>query len=193
MQTLRLTRPHLVIMVGLPGSGKSFFAERFAETFSVPLVSWDLLRRELFNQPTHSAEENEIIDRVAAALTEQLFKTGATILSEGGVLSLSARRAVAARARAAGYEPVFVWVQTDEATARSRAKKNNLPEGVFIRDVRAFTPLRDSEPTVVVSGKHTYASQLKVVLKHLSAPRAEASATPKRPATTTPGRRIDIG
>jgi len=40
MKSLHLSRPHAIMMVGLPGSGKSFFASQFAATFDTPYIDF---------------------------------------------------------------------------------------------------------------------------------------------------------
>lgn len=182
MKSLSLTKPHLIIMVGLPGSGKSFFAEKFAETFHVPYVCQQKIE-EL------SADNGEALTQL---LLTELFKTSQSIIFEGATGSRTERAALFKTARAAGYEPLIIWVQVDQFTAQDRsivAKKTTSPEEFDQRSKR-FTPPNSMEKPLVISGKHTYASQAKVVLKKLSSPRAEVSmhtAAPER--TVQPGRR----
>lgn len=186
MKSLSLSRPHLIIMVGVSGSGKSFFVEHFSETFSAPLISWNHIRSELFNEPTYTRDEDAIIERVASYALAQLLKTKATILYEGGTITQTARQALAKTARQAGYEPLFIWVQTDAATAKARALKQGVPSDIYDAAIRRFTPPKDDADTIVISGKHTYASQLKIVLRRLSAPRAGvATEAPAATARTT--------
>ena len=83
--------------------------------------------------------------------------------------------------RKLGYEPLFVWVQTDLATTKARALKKNVPSSVFEAERKRFTPLKESDPYVVISGKHNYASQLKIVLRRLSS--ARAATANKAPVT----------
>jgi predicted kinase len=181
MKSLSLSKPHLIVMVGVPGAGKSFFSDHFADTFSAPIVSWNAIRSDLFNEPTHAKEEDEIVGRVASALLEQLLKTGVTVLYEGGTHTRVSRQALAKQAAKAGYETLFVWVQVDTPTAKSRAKKQGISSEVFDQHTRAFTSLAESEPFIVISGKHTYPTQLKIVLKRLSAPRVAAAAQSEPP------------
>lgn len=196
MKSLSLSAPHVVIMVGVPGSGKSFFAEHFAQTFSAPLISWNAIRDELFNEPTYTKDEDAIVGRVADHMLSQLVLTNATVLYEGDTTTQVARQKLSKIVRDAGYEPLFVWVQTDAATTKSRAMKKGIPAEVYSASVKRFTSLKNSNHSVVISGKHTYASQLKIVLRRLSGARA-AAATTEQPAErssikTSVGRRVRI-
>src|SRR3972149_3320678 len=51
--------PALVMVSGLPGSGKSYFSRRLAERFPFLVLETDLLRRCLSPAPTYSAEESQ--------------------------------------------------------------------------------------------------------------------------------------
>lgn len=184
MKQLSLSIPHVIVMVGLPGSGKSFFAEHFAETFSAPLISYDKIRDELFNEPTFSRDEDEIIGRMADAMLAEITKTKSTLVYEGDSKSRTSRTELAKKIRAAGYQPLFVWVQIDEATAKTRSLKAGMPAEAYRASLKKFTPLNPSEPSVVISGKHTYASQLKIVLRKLSS--ARTVAPNHRPIATKP-------
>lgn len=172
MKSLSLSKPHLIIMVGIPGSGKSFFAEHFADTFKAPIVSFHRLRQELFNSPTFSKNEDEIINQVANCMLDEILKTGRTILYEGQTNLRTDRTLITKKSHDAGYEPLFVWVQTEPATAKKRAAKPSVGKPAlsaekFDDKLKQFSAPHRTEKAIVISGKHTYASQLKIVLKHL--------------------------
>ncbi len=195
MKSLSLAVPHVVIMVGVPGSGKSFFAEHFAKTFSAPIVSWGAVRGELFNEPTFSKDEEVIVQRVADLMLDQMMKTGATVLYEGDMTTQVSRKNLEKQIRKAGYEPLFVWVQTDTATSRARALKQGVSAAVYDTAIKKFTPLKDADPFIVISGKHTYASQLKIVLRRLSGARTASGpdiARVKAAKVVPPQRRVRI-
>jgi predicted kinase len=182
-------------MVGIPRSGKSFFAEQFAEMFKAPIISFDRLRRELFNEPTFGDEEDEIINRVADYMLEEVFKTGQTIIYEGMADTRNDRTVIAKKARDAGYEPLLIWTQTELATAKKRAIKPNneqlfvLSADQFELKAKKFSTPHQIEKTVVISGKHTFVSQLKIVLKYLTKSRIP---TGERPETKRPSISRDI-
>ena len=55
--------------------------------------------------------------------------------------------------------------QTDEATANARAAKVN---SAYKGERKFAAPTSTEQPVVVISGKHTYATQAKVILKNLA-------------------------
>lgn len=176
MKSLHLSKPHLILMVGIPGSGKSFFAEKFAETFRAPCISEERIAELIPENP-------DAVVPIATMQLDELLKTGQTVVFEGDTATRTARTELTKQARRAGYEPLLIWVQTDSATAELRATRQtrssthrviSLEE--FDRAVRRFTAPTAMEKPVVISGKHTYATQAKVVLKRLTGPRTEISS-----------------
>jgi predicted kinase len=188
MKSLNLARPHILLVVGNPGAGKSFFARQFSATFGAPVVCYNRIRSEVFGDPSYSRDENYLVDRLAAYQIEELLKTGRTFMIDGGGNARAERVRLAQMAKKAGYGLGVIWVQTDLPTCRMRAQRRNLDkspddefnpamtEPVFAMLARRFTePIREDH--VVISGKHTYNTQAKAVLRKLVVVReAEANA-----------------
>jgi len=186
MKSTDANKPHLIITVGIPGSGKSFFAEHFADIFKAPIISYDLLRRQIFTNPAFNDDEDNIISHVANHVLEEVLKTKRTVIYEGKTNLRSERIAIAQKAREAGYEPLFVWVQTEPNAAKLRATKASVEKPAlspekFAHKLKQFTPPNLSERAIVISGKHTFASQLKIVLKHLIEPRVPNDSQTETP------------
>lgn len=183
MKSLSSSRPLLILLVGLPGAGKSFFARQFSETFCAPLVSVDSLRFELFDTPQFSAQEQDLIKRLMERQLGELVKTKVSILIDGICSTRQERMQISQLARRANYDTFIVWVQTDEQTAKKRSTTRNskragdelnaslTPEQFAQRAKQVQNPL--SENYVVISGKHSYATQAKMVLRKLAMPRVE--------------------
>lgn len=173
MKPLHLSMPHLIVMVGIPGSGKSFFADHFASTFSTPIVSSQTIRAALVQTPTFSVSEQAAVRRVSNYLLEELLKTGQTFVYDSISDARTDRQDIIKKAKQAGYNVLFVWVQTESATARLRATKPSkdrlgvISDDQFTHFVKHFTVPSAPEKPIVISGKHTYASQLKIVLSRL--------------------------
>lgn len=173
------------MMVGLPGSGKSFFAKQFADTFNAPYI--DALTLTSYAKDVPSAMK--IITNFAG----QIARTNQTFIYEGDTDSRTLRTEFAQFARRHGYQPLVIWVQVDERTAKDRTlKAGKMDEDTFASVVKNFSPPHPSEKPIVISGKHTYPSQAKVVLANLSKELRPAASTvpPRSAAVTTPERRV---
>lgn len=194
MKSLNLARPQMLMIVGNPGAGKSFFARQFSETFDAPVVAVDRIRYELFAEPTYGSDENDLVERLAGYFTDELFKTRRSFVIDGGCNARADRLRLAQQARKAGYDTIVVWVQTDVGTCRARALKRNpkrsvddqfsptLSEQLFDSMARRFTePTRENH--VVISGKHTYSTQAKMVLRKLVAAREAVAEAAHRQET----------
>lgn len=182
MTLLSPESPHAIIMIGIPGAGKSAFAEHFAETFKALIVSQTTLQRKY--QLTEMAATMLHDD-----ILSQYMKTSRTVLIDGGYNSKASRDDFTRTLVKAGYRPLLVWVQTDTTEAFRRSAKP-FPRGSgmttedFDSQVQLFDPPAERERAVVISGRHTYASQLKIVLRQLtitdtSQPRLKPIVPPK--------------
>lgn len=165
MKSLSLNQPHAIVMVGIPGSGKSFFAKQFSDTFNAPYIA--------INDILPHAKNEQAAHVVARRQLDELLKTKLSMIVELDTTTRTARRELAAKLRGSGYKPLIVWVQTDPDAAFTRHKRSGNSEESFDGQIRRFSPPHESENPIVLSGKHTFATQARVILKHLSAPRAE--------------------
>jgi hypothetical protein len=179
MKPITPASPHAIIMVGIPGSGKSTFAEHFADTFKAPIINESRIAYEA----DLSAEQ---MQAVSSVLLSELLKIDRTFLIEAANLSKAKRTSLVATVSKAGYRPLIVWVQTDPYEAKRRAMKP-LPNGSGLADAefdalyKSFAAPSPQEKAVVISGKHTYATQLKVVLKQLAGSRPDTHVSPPKP------------
>ena len=175
-------KPHVIMVVGIPGSGKSFFAEQFAKTFRSPIISYEKIKKDF--QTKQTAPTATMTKKIADYMLTELLKTGRTIVYDGPTVSKADRDTATKIFHAASYRPMTVWVQTDPITARKRsikitAGKKALTGEQFESKIKQFEPPTIDDATVVVSGKHPYSAQLKIVLKSI----ATASHHPDRKPT----------
>jgi predicted kinase len=179
MDKVTISNPTVIVAIGLPGSGKSFFATQFAKTFNVALVGEDQIRWMLFAHHTYNDNENSIVKQVADMMITELFKTKKTFIVDGGYSDRAARATLATNAKKAGYRVLTIIVQTDTPTAKRRSAKRDarkagdrykqpLSDTEFTAQTKKYqAPLRFDKFTVAISGKHTYSTQARTVLKKI--------------------------
>lgn len=171
MKPLTTSTPHVIIMVGIPGAGKTAFAEHFAKTFHAPYVHTKELERT-------AGIDRKAANVVAAKMLAELLKTHQTLVFDGDTATRATRAALVRTISRAGYKALLVWVQTEaiEAKRRSTFKRGGEQAQTsqqFDAALKRFVPPSAIEKPVVISGKHTYATQLKVILKRLAEPRPD--------------------
>lgn len=167
MKPLTPASPHAIIMVGIPGSGKSTFAERFADTFQAPILNRIKLQKDL-------QLDNEQADLLADVMLKEYLKTHRTLVLEGGADTKDDRVELVKKLNKAGYKTLIVWVQTDTNESRRRAMKpypkgSGISSSDFDAIVNVFEAPGPKEKMIVISGKHNYTTQLKVVLRQIAA------------------------
>ena len=175
MKSLQLEKPHAIVAIGIQGSGKTFFGEKFSDTFNAPFIE-----QEFFVTSARDAQQGEsLMQRVL----HETVKTGRSIVIELSLASRVERAELAKLLRKAGYVPLFVWVQVDTETAMSRSYRSTkvTPEA-YKESLKKFSQPHASENVLVISGKHTFATQAKAVLKKLSAPRTAQPTVERKPA-----------
>jgi len=194
MKGLSLSRPIVMMVVGIPGAGKSHFARQFADVFRTPLVSFDKIRYQLFSEPQFSKDEELLVASLMNGQMQELYKTQKSFIIDGAVNSRAARSEIERVARTHDYGYLTIWVQTDNDSAMyrsvSRSKRRAgdayntaMSEEQFLNFAKRINPPRDKENHAVISGKHTFATQAKIVLQKIVSPRDGAVAPISRPQT----------
>lgn len=169
---------HLVVMLGIPGAGKSYFAEHFASTFQAPLISFEQIYNQLDGIEIDQKAKNLVVNRFIKNTLKEISKTKRTIIFDSMLYSRASCDDVIKASRSLGYKPLFILVQIDKETAKKRLHQTNkdrrmpiINDMQFDKITKQYNPIENTrKDVVVISGKHTYASQLKIVLKYLSSP-----------------------
>ncbi len=111
----------IVAVFGLPGSGKSYFAERLAGRLNAEYVNSDRVRKQLFNRPIYSESEKEQVYRVLLEAMQEALAKGRNLVLDA---TFHKRRTREAFAKRAGNGIVFLEVRAAEPVIRERLKKD---------------------------------------------------------------------
>ena len=75
-----VVKPALIVVSGLPGSGKSHFCRKLAERLSLPILESDALRKALFSSPDYSPGESSRLFQACHLLIEELIRRGVSLI-----------------------------------------------------------------------------------------------------------------
>jgi len=188
MLKTKLTRPAVIMLLGLPGSGKSYTSAHIADLLGMALVSEDKIRESLFEEITLRDEENMVVMQTMIMMTEEYLRLGLPVMFDTGLNKIVDRKTLREIARKHKADSLLIWLQIDQDTARLRTKvnKKQIPtEKSFDIMTQTFqTP--HNEDYIVISGKHTFESQKPIIVRKLREQGLVSDETMK-PHVTMPG------
>jgi predicted kinase len=171
------TKPLLILLYGFPGAGKTYFARQLCEQLQAAHVHGDRIRTELFDEPRYDKEENQVVSQLMDYMTEEFLKAGLSVVYDANVMRLSQRRQLRDLARKTHAQPLLVWLQVDlessyaRATKRDRRKADDKysapPDRATFERIVGAMQNPQNEDYIVVSGKHTFTTQLSAMIRRL--------------------------
>jgi predicted kinase len=121
--------PVLILMSGLPGSGKSFLSEQVCAELPCVIIESDRVRKVLFPQPTYSAAESAIIHRTCRQLMRHLLKKGVRVIFDATNLVEFQRELLYSLAERCGAQLLIVRTVAPEAIVRKRLEHRQAIRG----------------------------------------------------------------
>ena len=113
-------RPALVIVMGLPGVGKSHCARLLCTRLGAAHVASDELRSRLFIAASYADEENRAVFAAVTALVDGLLGEGHRVVVDATNLVARNRAGTIGVARRRGIPVTYVRVTSSDEDARAR-------------------------------------------------------------------------
>lgn len=161
MEGNKVNKPRALLIFGAPCSGKSTFAEKFANKFGLAFYDYQQI-----------ADDEGFSRDTMLDIIKLILRTKQTILIEGGLDSEKDRSEIRNLLRSNGYEPALLWIQTDVSTIRSRLKSRfrsvSKAKKYFDNNVASIEAPTDFEKPIILSGKHTFETQTKHAIAGLA-------------------------
>jgi predicted kinase len=115
-----IERPSLLILVGLPGSGKSHLARALAARYPAAILDSDALRGVLFEEPKHTENEHRRLFPAMHTLIDRLLGRAITVIVDATNLKEAHRRPYYKIAEKHGARVVLVQVTAPRRVIRER-------------------------------------------------------------------------
>ena len=112
--------PMIVIVCGLPGSGKSYFASRLSEKLDATYISSDLTRTEMDAEGRYAFEDQlNVYEEMANSASEEL-RRGRRVVVEATFFRKQMRNLFRALGKLLHKRVAFIEVQSTEEIIRER-------------------------------------------------------------------------
>jgi predicted kinase len=136
---MKNTKPKFYMVVGLPASGKSTWAETHKNELNAVIHSSDKLRAELLNDINDQSKNTEIFEILHRRIKDDL-RAGKNIIMDCTSLSRKRRIAFLNELKNIPCDKVCVLFATpyELAVARNFARERQVPEGVLARMYKQF-------------------------------------------------------
>jgi len=115
-----VAKPALVIVSGLPGTGKSYFSRKLAERLPSVVIESDAIRKQLFLTPTYSAEESHRLFAACHCLIEHLLSSGISVILDATNLVERHREPLYRIAQRLQVKLILVQVEAPRELVRER-------------------------------------------------------------------------
>jgi len=115
-----VAKPALIIVSGLPGTGKSYFSRKLAGRLPSVIVESDALRKRLFPTPTYSAEESHRLFCGCHRLIEEFLGGGISVILDATNLVEHHREPLYRIAQRLQAKLILVQVEAPRELVRQR-------------------------------------------------------------------------
>lgn len=133
------------MVIGLPGSGKSFFAKRFAEILGAEYISSDLLRIKMGLSGKYLPEQKSLVYRQMAEDTKDVLMKNKSVVLDGTFFQKKYRELIYTIAEEIGIPVFIILVKADENIIKQRLsaprKDSEADHSVYLKIKEQFEPI----------------------------------------------------
>lgn len=132
----------LIVICGLPGTGKSFVAKKLGKKIKAKVLNTDVVRKKLFKKPTYSDEEKYKVYKKLFEIAEKSLKKSNVIL-DGTFYKENLRKMAKKIAEKNDSKFILVEVICEENLVKQRLEKRIKREEVSDADFFVHKKLRN--------------------------------------------------
>lgn len=120
-----MKKPILFATLGYPGSGKTFFARKFAKELGLFHLNSDRLRSDIFPKPSYTVAENAAVFRNMDYIADELLQRGMSVIYDANSTKRIYRKRLQRIVKKRGAEYVLLWFKTPVEVALGRIRKRD--------------------------------------------------------------------
>jgi predicted kinase len=160
----------IIIVFGLPGSGKSYFASRLAMQLDAVYVNSDELRMEMLSSRTYTDEEKlKVYDKMLNVMSEAVMAKKPVIL-DATFYKKSIRKKFEHKARHLGERVIYIEVTAPEDIIEDRLKiprtYSEADFDVYLKLKKIAEPMKQNH-LILVSTNNNIVSLLHEAIQYI--------------------------
>ena len=160
----------IIIVFGLPGSGKSYFASRLAKELKTKYVSSDVIRKQLFNIIKYSEQQKMKVYEVVMKEMKEAIQQGEDIVIDATFYKVSIRNKFKEFAEVFKEKILFIEVWADQKIIlerlQVRREYRDADYSVYLHIKEVFEPFEE-EHLILRSTQENIEEMLRAALKYI--------------------------
>ena len=158
----------LIIVCGLPGTGKTFVAKAISEKLDAALLRTDVIRKDVAGKPAHSKEERDSIYKIMFLMAEKRLKIGANCVLDATFNKKDLRAQIREIAQKNNTGFVIVECVCSENIVKERMDARTGDESdadfnVYLEEKRSFEPIEGDH--IIVDTAKDINENMEMILK----------------------------
>jgi len=179
-----MAKPLIIVFLGYPGSGKTYFSRQLAEKLQAVTLNSDALRVSMFGsleriEEIRQHDRTRLYADVFGAMdyaARQALRAGHTVIYDAQQTKRENRLGIEKIAQETGSVPILVWIKTSRETAMKRGQEREARDDSnqydaekmarLIDRFESVTDVPDSNENVIeITGEQPFEEQFKVFLE----------------------------
>ncbi|HXA01750.1 MAG TPA: AAA family ATPase [Cytophagaceae bacterium] len=161
----------VIIVIGLPGSGKSYFASRLSEVLNAVYFSSDQFRKKNFSGMKYSMNEKLIVYEKLLSETLKNINNGKNVVLDGTFYKQSIREQFISALLEINQKIIFIEIRAEPELIQERLKglrkDSDADYQVYQKLITEYEPLTESHLTLF-SRNDNIEYMLQEALEHIA-------------------------
>lgn len=164
----------IILICGLPGTGKSFLAKKLASKLSCRHINTDIVRKEKIKEPGYSEKEKHSVYDAVVFLAEEALKKKQSVILDGTFYKSEFRKKAEqlAKKHKKGFYIIELVTPLSEVKRRLDSKKNVKSDSAADFDVykiikAEFEPIKEYH--LIIDSTRPLKDQIAEVVNYLGA------------------------
>jgi predicted kinase len=137
--------PQLIVVFGLPFSGKSTFARQLSEAIDARVINSDIVRDDYLLRGNYAEKAKEKVYKEMLKMAAETIVHGGSVILDGTYYKEKLRRKVTGKAMELHLIPHFIEVKADEEVIQSRIsaqrQESDVNYDIYLNIKKQFEPL----------------------------------------------------
>ena len=137
-----MNRPSLILLVGIPGSGKTTYAEKYVKEHPNTIhISSDQIRAELWGNAATQGDNNEVFSLMQSRTIEALNNGQSVVYDATNITRKDRSYIIALCPKFVKIECHIIWAPIETCIERDAARERTVGKEVIDRMLKRFQPV----------------------------------------------------